>query len=143
MPNQSSILLIEDSPGEYELFRQALAKARLDVALFVEHDTEAALHFLKNRQGLPCLILLDWHLRHQHGDIFLKQLRSQARFAAIPVVIFTTSDETSDLHTAYANGANGYVVKPGTFDELVDCVRDLCRYWIDLNRTPYLVGATC
>lgn len=143
MPNQSSILLIENSSGECELFRLALAKARLDVALFVEHDTEAALHFLKNRQGLPCLLLLDWHLRHQHGDIFLKQLRSQARFATIPVVIFTTSDETSDLHMAYANGANGYVVKPGTFDELVDCVRDLCRYWIDLNRTPYLVGATC
>src|SRR5262249_53558351 len=143
MPNQSSILLIEDSSGECELFRQALAKARLDVALFVEHDTEAALHFLTNRQGLPSLILLDWHLRHQHGDIFLKQLRSQARFAAIPIVIFTISDEPSDPNPAYANGPNGYVVKPGAFDELVDCVRVLCRYWIDLNRTPYLVGATC
>jgi two-component system, chemotaxis family, response regulator Rcp1 len=143
MPTHSSILLIEDSPGECELFRQALAKSRLDVALYVEHDAEAALHFLKAQQGLPSLTLLDWHLRNRHGDTFLKQLRSQARFTAIPVVIFTTSDDASDLNAAYAIGANGYVVKPGTFDELVQCVHDLCRYWIDLNRTPYWVGATC
>ena len=143
MPNQSSILLIEDSVGESELFRQALNKASLDVVLYTEHDTEAAMHFLRNHRGLPSLTLLDWHLRDRHGDVFLKQLRSEARFGAIPVIVFTTSDDAADLFTAYASGANGYVVKPDTFDELVHCVRDICRYWIDLNRTPYFTGATC
>jgi DNA-binding response OmpR family regulator len=143
MPNHMSILLVEDSPGECELFRRALAQARLDVALYSEYDAEAALHFLRNQQGLPSLILLDWHLRNRHGDAFLKQLRSESRFAGIPVVVFTTSDDASDLAAAYANGANGYVVKPATFDELVHCIGDICRYWINRNRTPYLVGATC
>jgi DNA-binding response OmpR family regulator len=143
MPNHSSILLIEDSPGECELFRLALVKVTPDIALYTEHDVEAALHFLKTQQDLPSLTLLDWHLRHRCGDSFLKHLRSETRIAGIPVVVFTTSDDASDINAAYVNGANGYVVKPSTFDELVHCVRDVCRFWIDLNRTPYFAGATC
>ena len=49
MPSHSSILLIEDSPGECELFRLSLAQTSLDVALYTEHDAEAAFHFLEDR----------------------------------------------------------------------------------------------
>ena len=140
MPNQSFILLIEDNPGECELFCQALVKSRLDVAVYTEHDAGAALHFLKTRQCLPSLTLLDWNLRDQHGDTFLKQLRSETRFAGIPLVVFTTSDEASDISAAYLNGANGYVVKPATFNELVRFVTDLYQYWLKWNRTVATVG---
>lgn len=143
MPSQSSILLIEDSPGERDLFSQALTRTGLDVALYTEQDAEAALHLLKTRRSFPSLILLDWHLRSQRGDIFLRQLRSEPRFARIPVVVFTTSDDVADMTVAYAHGANGYVVKPATFEHLGPCIEGICRYWIDLNRTPYLIGATC
>lgn len=146
MPTHSSILLIEDSPGECELFRLALAQTGLDVALFIEHDAEAALHFLAHRVGhepLPSVILLDWHLQKTRGDRFLTRLRSDARFAAIPVVVFTTSDDSSDMNAGYGCGANGYVVKPGTFEELVLFVHDLCSYWLQWNRTVYQVESTC
>jgi CheY-like chemotaxis protein len=86
----------------------------------------------------PSLILLDLQLRGQHGCDFLKWLRSDARFAAIPVVVFTTSDDQTDLATCYASGANGYVVKPRTFTELVQCTGDICRYWLDRNRVPHM-----
>jgi len=146
MTNHASILLIDDSPGECELFRQALARARLDVALYTEHDAEAALHFLANRAGhepLPSVILLDWHLKKTRGDAFLTRLRTHSRFASIPVVVFTTSDASSDMIAGYASGANGYVVKPGTFDELVQCVSVMCRFWINWNVTPYPVATQC
>ena len=132
------ILLIEDSPGECELFRLALAQTGLDVALYTEHDAEVAFHFLEDRlhhHPLPTLILLDLQLRGQNGCDFLKRLRTDARFAAIPVVVFTTSDDQTDLARCYANGANGYVVKPGTYDQLVECVHDLCFFWLKWNRT--------
>jgi DNA-binding response OmpR family regulator len=135
--------LVEDSPGERELFRLALAQTGLDVVLYSEQDAEAALHFLRNHENLPSVILLDWHLRNQHGDTFLKQLRSESRFATVPVVVFTTSDESSDLAGSYAHGANGYVIKPGTFEDLVVCAGDICRYWLARNRTPYLAGTPC
>ena len=47
MVTHPSILLIEDSPGECELFRLALVQTGLDVVLYTEHDADAALHFLK------------------------------------------------------------------------------------------------
>lgn len=143
MHRHSSVLLIDDSAGERELFRQALLRTDLDVVLYAEQDAEAALHFLKDRPDLPALILLDWHLHHQRGDIFLKRLRSEPRFAAIPVVAFTTSDDAADLSAAYANMVNGYVVKPDTFENLVLCVGDICRFWLARNRTPYWVETAC
>lgn len=146
MPTHSSILLIEDSPGECELFRLALAQTRPDVALYAEHDAEAAQHFLATRAGhepLPSLILLDWNLRTTRGDRFLQLIRSDARFASIPVVIFTTSDDASDLATGYGYGANGYVIKPGTFQDLVTFIHDLCSYWLHWNRTMYQAGVQC
>jgi two-component system response regulator len=143
MQRHTSVLLIEDSPGERELFRQALLRTELDVALYAEQDGEAALHFLRHRPELPSLILLDWQLQHQRGDVFLKRLRSEPQLAAIPVVAFTTSDQAADLSAAYANAVNGYVVKPDTFEDLVHCVEDICRYWLTRNRTPYWVETTC
>ena len=187
MPTHSSILLIEDSPGECELFRLALVQTGLDVALYTEHDADAAFHFLEDRayhlqwsfqarsltppegdlsrsptarmqrgesatarcastgdrSGLPSLILLDLNLRGQNGCDFLKRLRADARFATIPVVVFTTSDDQHDLSRCYASSANGYVVKPGTFAELVHCTADLCRYWLTWNRSPSMVETKC
>ncbi|MFO0705542.1 MAG: response regulator [Nitrospira sp.] len=138
-----SILLIDDSAGERELFRVALAKTGLDVILFTEQNAQAALHFLKNHSDLPSLILLDWNLGAECGDGFLSRLRADPRLAPLPVVVFTTSDDPTDVTTAYAGGANGYVVKPGTFDELVQCTADICRYWMDRNRTIATVTTSC
>ena len=143
MHRHASVLLIDDSPGERELFRQALLRTGLDVVLYSEQDAEAALHFLRHRPDLPALILLDWHLAHQRGDVFLKRVRSEPRLTAIPVVAFTTSDDGADLSTAYAHSVNGYVVKPEMFEDLVLCVGDICRYLLARNRTPYWVETPC
>ena len=143
MQAHAAVLLIDDSPGEQELFRQALLRTDLDVRLFSHTDAEAALHFLTRRQDLPALILLDWHLCHERGDVFLKRLRQDPRFTTIPVVAFTTSDHVADRSAAYSSGANGYVVKPDTFEDLVQCVGDICRYWLARNRTPYWIETTC
>ena len=126
--------------------RQALLQAGLDVALYAEHDSEAAIHFLNDRVrhgSFPSVVLLDWHLGKQCGDIFLRQLRADPRFAAIPVAVFTTSDVSSDMAAGYACGANSYVVKPGTFDGLVRCVGVMCRFWISCNMTPYPAETQC
>ena len=185
MVTHPSILLIEDSPGECELFRLALIQTSLDVTLHTEQASEAAFRFLEGQwmapavvdsyssnqdrfQGeaasmvstarverrpsqaarsasketmpaastsLPSLVLLDLQLSGQNGCDLLKRLRADARFAVIPAVVFTTSDDQTDLARCYASGANGYVVKPGTYNQLVECVRDLCSFWLKWNRT--------
>lgn len=144
MPYTPCMLLIEDSPGECELFQVALAQTDINVELYTAYDGEAALHFLTNRLGpapLPSVILLDWHLQKKYGDGFLIRLRSDARFAHIPVVIFTTSDSTADVIASYSCGANGYVVKPGTYGDLVQFLSDFCRFWLQWNRTPMAIAS--
>lgn len=146
MPLPSSLLLIDDSSGERELFRQALALTELDVALRAEEQGETALYFLSQcvgRAALPSIILLDWHLRCQGGEQFLRHVRTIQSLATIPVVVFSTSDAAVDVSAAYAHGANGYVVKPDTFDELVRCIRAICRFWIDCNVSPPLIKTRC
>ncbi len=143
---QASILLIDDSPGECELFRLALAHSGLDVALYAEQDAESAVHCLMRGVAdgrLPALILLDWHLPKTRGDKFLLRLRSDARLSSIPVIVFTTSDDVVDMTAGYGCGANGYVVKPGTFDELVRFAANLCGYWLTWNRTPAHIKTPC
>ncbi len=146
MPSHPSILLLDDSPGECELLRQALAQTGINALLYTEQDAEAALHLLRSHSALPSLpslILLDWHLRHQSGDRLLKRFKADPRIATIPVVVFTTSDDAGDLASAYANGANGYVVKPALFADLIQCVADICRFWLARNRIPDLVNSRC
>ena len=112
--------------------------ARIDRA----HSDRARSASTGDRSGLPSLILLDLNLRGEQGCDLLKRLRSDARFAALPVVAFTTSDDPTDLADSYSCGANGYVIKPGTFDELVHCITDLCRYWLTWNRS-LMVETAC
>ena len=146
MTAHASILLIEDSPGECEFFRMALTQVAADLILHTESDIEQAWCFLlrsSEADTLPSLIVLDLKLRNGSGLGLLKRLRADVRLAHVPVIIFTTSDAAVDLAACYAAGANGYVVKPGLFEQLVEFVRDLSRYWIHWNRSPYMVETKC
>jgi CheY-like chemotaxis protein len=146
MPAHSSILLIEDSPGESELFRLALAEAGAGHSLHAESDVGRAWHFLRHSfevGTLPSIVLLDLKLRNQHGLDFLKRLRADTLLMHVPVVIFTTSDAPADLAACYAAGANGYVMKPDLFEQLVRCVADLSHFWVHWNRSPYMVETKC
>jgi CheY-like chemotaxis protein len=146
MSAHSSILLIEDSPGECELFRLALAQAGTGLSLHTESDIEQAWHFLTHSfeaGTLPSIVLLDLKLRNQHGLDFLKRLRADTLLMHVPVIMFTTSDAPADLAACYAAGANGYVTKPDLFEQLVRCVSDLSHFWVHWNRTPYLVATKC
>ena len=141
-----SILLIEDSPGECELFRMALAQTCVGLSLHTESDIERAFRFLAQSSkagALPSVILLDLKLRNQHGLDFLKRLRADTLLMHVPVIVFTTSDAPADLAACYAAGANGYVVKPGLFEHLIRFVSDLSHYWIHWNRSPYMIETQC
>ncbi|MGH7256893.1 MAG: response regulator, partial [Nitrospiraceae bacterium] len=128
MAANPAILLIEDSPGEYELFRAALKETGVAVSLQTESTTEEAFRFLAKADGatpLPSLILLDLKLGKQHGLDLLRRLRGDARTRHLPVIVFTTSDDPADLAACYAAGTNGYVTKPDTYGGLLHFITDL------------------
>jgi CheY-like chemotaxis protein len=106
--------------------------------MHIAASADSALRFLQRHPTspdavFPALVLVDLKLSGASGLDLLRQLRADRRFACLPVVVFTTSDDPQDILASYASGANGYVVKPARFTDLVRLAEDLCRYWLNWN----------
>ena len=138
------ILLVEDNPQDAELTIRALKKHNLANRLIVVEDGAEALEFLFGRGKYagrdtghpPKVVLLDLKLPKVSGLEVLRALKQDERTRPIPVVIVTSSREDPDIKTAYALGANSYVVKPVDFDGFAEAVSKLGLYWLLVNQPP-------
>ena len=138
------ILLVEDNPQDAELTIRALKKHNLANRLITVEDGAAALDFLLCRGKYatrdvghpPKVVLLDLKLPKVSGLEVLRALKQDEKTRAIPVVIVTSSREDPDIKTAYALGANSYVVKPVDFDAFAEAVSSLGLYWLLVNQPP-------
>ena len=131
-----SILLVEDNPRDAELTLRAFAKSNLANNILVAHDGVEALEIVHGRTGAerPRVILLDLKLPKLDGLEVLRQLKSDERTRAIPVVIVTSSNQDPDIKTAYDLGANSYVVKPVDFEAFMKIMSQLGFYWLMVNQ---------
>lgn len=134
-----AVLVVEDSSAQCELLSQALAEHGFDSDIHIEQGVAAALSYLhhqvEHHTVLPRLILVDLKLTNGNGLDIVHYIRHHDPLHLIPVIILTSSDAHADIQTSYRAGANAYVVKPGTYSEFVMLTRDLCRFWLDWNRT--------
>jgi CheY-like chemotaxis protein len=142
---KNSILLVEDDGNDVLLLEHAFRKANLTNTIHVVNDGEQAIDYLQGRNKysdrqkfpLPLLVLLDLKLPRKGGLEVLGWLREQnSSLNRIPVVIFTSSRQSSDINRAYDLGANSYLVKPADFDKLSSIVKLLDSYWFLLNERP-------
>ncbi len=67
---------------------------------------------------LPDLILLDWNLPKVSGNELLQRIKKHEKLRKIPVLVFSSSHADRDIHDAYDNHANGYIIKPSSFEVL-------------------------
>ena len=66
--------------------------------------------------GQADLVLVDWNMPEMNGLDFVRNVRSDATYRKLPIVMVTTETESSQMGTALAAGANEYVTKPFTKD---------------------------
>jgi len=138
------ILLVEDNPHDAELTIRAIRKRNILNPFHVMEDGVEALDFLFCRGAyqerdclkLPKVILLDLKLPKLNGLEVLKAVKSDERTRTIPVVVVTSSREDPDIKTAYALGANSYVVKPVDFGAFLEAMSSLGLYWLLVNQPP-------
>jgi len=141
---EQSILLVEDSPEDYEVTVRAFRKANLLNPVFRCQDGEEALDYLYRRGRYvdptsaprPGLVLLDLNLPGTDGRQVLAQIKSDAQLRTIPVIVLTTSADERDIESCYRSGANSYVQKPVSLDAFLRSVQLLKSYWFEVAILP-------
>ena len=135
------ILLVEDSPADVRLTKEALKEEKIHNNLSVVNDGVEAMAFLR-RQGeysnvaRPDLILLDLNLPKKDGREVLKEIKSDKEFKAIPVVVLTISKAEEDVIKSYNLHANCYITKPIDLNQFAKVVKTIQDFWLTIVKLP-------
>lgn len=141
MPRVPEILMVDDSPADVSLVREAMVGSSRGCRIHDVGDGIEAMAFLR-REGSyanavrPDLMLLDLNLPKKDGGTVLAEMKADPDLRLIPVVIFSTSRAPRDVEGAYALGANCYVSKPLNLDGFFAAMRAIEEFWFGLARLP-------
>jgi chemotaxis family two-component system response regulator Rcp1 len=128
------ILLVEDNLGDVLLTREALGEAQVRHRISVVHDGVEATDFLFRRgrhaqAPRPDLILLDLNLPCKNGREVIAEIEAEPSLHATPLVVLTTSPHDQEVLDGYDPAKCVYMVKPSSFDELVETARQIEQFW--------------
>jgi two-component system response regulator len=143
-PKPITILMADDDPDDRQLTKEAFEEAKLVNDLRFVEDGVELLDYLHRRgkyvdpatSPRPGIILLDLNMPRKDGREALQELKQDARFRAIRVIILTTSKAEEDILRTYNLSAASYITKPVTFESLVDVVKTLGKYWLEIVELP-------
>jgi two-component system, chemotaxis family, response regulator Rcp1 len=135
------VLLVEDSPGDVRLTREALKDAKVHIHLHVVSDGAEAMAFLGHEGEYanvprPDLILLDLNLPKKDGREVLEEIKESPTLKSIPVVILTTSASEADILRSYRLHANCYITKPVDLDGFLKVVKSIDSFWLSVVKLP-------
>ncbi len=137
MKKDCALLLVEDDPVDVMAIERALKQHKVTNPLFVVNDGTTALDFLRHEGNFstpessprPCIILMDLKMPRMGGLECLRIIKNDPNLLEIPVVIFTSSTDEMDVRDSYINGAASYIVKPVTFEKLIEAISKFELYW--------------
>lgn len=139
-----TILMADDDADDRRLTQEAFEEGRLINNVRYVENGEALMDYLR-KQGQfappaaaprPGLILLDLNMPRKDGRTVLKEIKGDPELRQIPVVVLTTSKADEDIYKSYDLGVNSYIVKPVTFEALVDILQTLEKYWFEIVELP-------
>ncbi|MCK9532046.1 MAG: response regulator [Gammaproteobacteria bacterium] len=132
----STVLLVEDNPDDEQLILRALKQTGISDTIEVARNGREAVDYLLGVATPPRLVMLDLKLPKMGGLEVLQALRLDNKTRMIPVVVFTSSIEKTDVLTSYDLGANSYIRKPVDYRQLTDVVKLIVSYWLQTNVAP-------
>ena len=135
------LLLVEDSPGDVRLTREAFQEANKNIQLHVVSDGTEAIAFLRHEEGYanvprPDFILLDLNLPKMDGREVLRIIKTDEHLKTIPTIILTTSVAEADIVESYELQANCFLSKPIQLDEFDTLVRSINDFWLKRVKLP-------
>jgi two-component system, chemotaxis family, response regulator Rcp1 len=137
----AEILLVEDSPGDVRLIREAFKEISLPHRVSVTETGREALQFLRREAGCrdsprPDLVLLDLMLPDLHGLEVLAAIKNDLALRRIPTVVFSSSQRREEVMRAYDLNANSYIAKPANLGEFIRVVKGLEEFWLTVVKLP-------
>jgi CheY-like chemotaxis protein len=142
--NPVTVLMADDDPDERLLTESAFRESRIVNELRFVEDGVELIDYLKRRGRYadpkqyprPGLILLDLNMPRMDGREALQEIKSDPQLRRIPVVVLTTSRDKKDVYKTYSLGVNSFIVKPVSFDDLVELFKTLRSYWFEIVELP-------
>jgi chemotaxis family two-component system response regulator Rcp1 len=136
-----NVLLVEDSPGDARLTREAFREANASIQLHVVVDGVEAMAFLRQEAPYlkvprPDIILLDLNLPKMDGREVLARVKSDPGLKTIPIIILSTSEAQADILKSYKLQANCYLSKPVQFDAFENLVISINDLWLTKAKLP-------
>lgn len=139
-----TILVAEDDADDRLLTEEAISESYAHNNLRFVENGEELMDYLYQRGSFsepqtsprPDLILLDLNMPRKDGREALKEIKSDPLLRHIPIVVLTTSRREEDIIHSYDLGVNSYITKPITFEELVDVMQVLGKYWFEIVKLP-------
>ena len=140
MADLAALLVIEDSPEDFEATRRSLLRGGLENPIVHLPDGDAALDYLFEKsdstRAAPALILLDLNLPGTDGRQVLARVKDDPKLRQVPVVVLTTSRDDRDVAACYRAGANSYIQKPVDLAGFQRALKSLREYWFDVVVLP-------
>lgn len=139
-----TILVADDDEEDRMLTRDALEESRVINELHFVEDGDELLDYLHRRgrysdpalSPRPGLILLDLNMPRKDGREALREIKDDPELRRIPIIILTTSKAEEDVFRTYDLGANSFITKPVDFASMVNIMREIGRYWIEIVELP-------
>jgi CheY-like chemotaxis protein len=136
--------MAEDDPDDRALAREALEEAQLPHRLLFVPDGEELMDYLRRHGNYaepaqsprPGIILLDLNMPKKDGREVIREMKSDQDLKHIPIVVLTTSKAEEDILRAYDLGVSSFIIKPVTFEALVDIMKTLSKYWFEIVELP-------
>lgn len=115
----TNILFIDDDEEDLQIFREALDHISTTVKYNFFTDARKALEDLRLGNVVTQAIFLDLNMPLMNGHEFLAQVKQEERLRNIPVIIFTTSSDSSIKEMTLSMGAEDFLTKPNDFKDLI------------------------
>lgn len=139
-----TILMADDDADDRQMTKEAFEESHLTNDLRFVEDGVELLDYLQRRgkysdpasSPRPGLILLDLNMPKKDGREALQEIKADPRLKPIRVVILTTSKAEEDIFRTYNLSAASYIAKPVTFAALIDVVKTLGKYWLEIVELP-------
>lgn len=130
------VLLADDDSDDLMFFNEALEQSALPLE-FMSAENGNELIKMLDAGKTPDILFLDVNMPYKNGIECLIEIRSRPRFKKLPIVIYSTTNYQVNVDACYQGGANLYVIKPNSFNEILTMVQKICtREWTSTVTTP-------